>query len=105
MYKGGISIIGALIFGFIVIVILSYFHISIRAVVEDPGTQDNLHYVGGGTISLWQKYLKVPATYLWDKIIIPLFWNVFVSNMQQLRDGQGSDFQNNAPTLNFGSTP
>jgi DNA-binding YbaB/EbfC family protein len=41
----GISIIGALLLGFILILVLSYFKISVRSVVESPEAQDNLELI------------------------------------------------------------
>jgi hypothetical protein len=69
----GISIVGILLLGVILILILSYFKVSVRSVVESPEAQDNIQYVGGGTISLWDKYLKEPASYLWNDIFVNIF--------------------------------
>lgn len=102
--KGGISILGILLFGFLLILVLSYFHISIKAVVESPTGQENINYVGGGTQSLWVTYLEKPAAYLWNDIWVDLFWKPFVSNMQKIRDNKPTDFQNNAPDVNFNRT-
>ena len=98
--KEGISIIGMLFLGFIVILVLSYFKISVRSVVESPTGQDNISYVGGGTRSLWNDYLKQPAAYLWNDIFVKIFWQSFVNNMERIRDGQPTDYEINAPTVN-----
>ncbi len=98
--KGGISIIGILILGFILILVLSYFKISIKSVVESPTGQENINYVGGGTRNLWNDYLAQPAAYLWNDIFINIFWKSFVNNMERIRDGQPTDYQINAPTFN-----
>ena len=99
--RGGISILGILFFGFTIILVLSYFNISIRVVVESPTTQDNINYVGGAGKSLWDDYLKQPALYFWNNILIPFFWRPFISNMERLRDGRLTDFQMNAPQINY----
>ena len=99
--KGGISIIGMLILGFIIILVLSYFKISIKSVVESPTGQDNISYIGGGTVNLWDTYLKEPATYLWNDIFINLLWNSFIDNMEKIKNGQPTDYQNAAPTVNI----
>lgn len=44
----GISIIGILLLGIILLLVLSYFKISVRSVVESPEAQDNISYVGEG---------------------------------------------------------
>lgn len=98
--KKGISIIGILLLGFIIILILSYFRISVRSVVESPEAQDNITYVGGGTRNLWNDYLKEPASYLWNDIFKNIFWASFVDNMERIRDGKTTDYENSAPTVN-----
>jgi len=95
----GISILGVLVLGFILILVLSYFNISIKGVVESPTGQENLNYVQGTSVSLWDKYLAGPASYLWNDIWINLFWNSFVSNMERIRDGQPTDVDNAAQDL------
>ncbi len=98
--KGGISIVGIIIFGFIIILVLSYFKISIRGVVESPEGQDNINYVGGGTKSLWEAYLQEPAEYLWNDVFIKIFWASFINNMERIRDGEPTDYETNAPVVN-----
>ena len=71
---------------------LSYFHISIKAVVESPTGQENINYVGGGAKSLWTTYLAEPASYLWNDVWVNIFWKGFISNMERIRDGQPTDF-------------
>ena len=88
----GISIIGILVLAFILIFVLSYFNISIKAVVESPTGQENIGYVAGGTKSLWTAYLAEPASYLWNDIWIDIFWKGFISNMERIRDGKSTDF-------------
>lgn len=97
----GISILGILILGFILILALSYFNISIRSVVESPAGQDNLNYVGGTGRSVWNDYLKKPASYFWNDIFINIFWKSFVSNMERIRDGKPTDFDTAVPSINF----
>ncbi|OGI71633.1 hypothetical protein A3B84_00050 [Candidatus Nomurabacteria bacterium RIFCSPHIGHO2_02_FULL_35_13] len=98
--KRGISIIGILFFGFIIVLVLSYFKISIRSVVESPTAQDNISYVGGGTRNLWDEYFRKPVSYLWNDIFINIFWASFINNMERIRDGQATDYEINAPAVN-----
>jgi hypothetical protein len=86
--KAGISILGLLVLAFIAILVLSYFNISIKAVVNSPTAQDNLNYVGGTSESLWTKYLEKPASYLWNDVWVNIFWKSFILNMERIRDGQ-----------------
>jgi len=97
--KGGISILGLLVVAFLGILVLSYFHISIKTVVESPTAQDNLNYVGGSSQNLWDKYLAAPANYLWQDVWVNIFWQGFINNMERIRDGQPTSFDNAAKNL------
>lgn len=96
-YKKGISIIGILFLGFILILVLSYYKISIKSVVESPTGQENINYVGGGTRNLWDDYLKEPADYVWNEVFVKIFWKSFINNMERIRDGKPTDYESNAP--------
>lgn len=87
----GISILGVLFWGVVLMFVLSYFNISIKAVVESPVAQENLDYVESGTRNLWSEYLKEPASYLWNDIWIDIFWKSFVNNMERIRDGKPTE--------------
>ena len=97
--KGGISILGILILAVILILVLGYFNISVRSVVENPTSQDNLNYVKGGTESVWDKYLAEPAHYLWQDVWVNIFWQSFINNMERLRDGKPTILDNAAKNL------
>ena len=97
--KAGISILGIIVIAFIAILVLSYFNVSIKAVVESPTGQENINYVGGGTKSLWTTYLAEPASYLWNDVWVNIFWKGFISNMERIRDGQPTDFEKAADNL------
>ena len=100
----GISILSSIFWGFILILVLSYFNISIKGVVESPTGQENIEYVQGVKRSVWNDYLKEPANYLWHEVWIKLFWNSFVSNLERIRDGQPTDFDTAAPQVDFNNT-
>ena len=86
--KRGISILGILILAFIVILVLCYFNISLKSVVNSPTGQENLNYVGGGATNLWDEYLSKPAAYLWNDVWVNIFWKGFIENMERIRDGK-----------------
>ena len=100
----GMSILGIIFLGFILILVLSYFSISIKSVVESPTGQENINYVSGTSKSIWEKYLKDPADYLWNDVWIELFWKSFVSNLERIRDGEPTDFDQAAPQVDFNNT-
>ena len=97
--SGGISILGVLLLAVVLILVLSYFNISLRVIVENPTTKDNFSYVGDHSRSLWDDYLKKPVTNFWDEIVIKIFWASFISNMERVRDGKPTDFDLAAPKV------
>lgn len=99
-YKNrGISIIGVLVLAVIIILVLSYFNISIKGVVESPAGQENINYVKGGTKSLWAEYLAEPASYLWNDVWVDIFWKGFILNMERIRNGEPTDLDAAANNL------
>lgn len=90
--KGGISIIGVIFFGLIIILALSYFNVNIKSIAESPTGQENINYVQGSVKDLWNTYLAKPASYLWNDVVVKIFWKSFISNMERIRDGQPTDF-------------
>lgn len=57
----GMSIIGAIIFGFVIVLLLSYFNVSIKSIVESPAGQENINYVREAVNNFWNSYLAEPA--------------------------------------------
>ncbi len=97
--KAGISILGIVFLGIILILVLSYFNISIKAVVESPSAKSNMGYVTDNSESLWNQYLKKPVDYFWNEIWVKIFWASFVDNMERIRDGKPTNIENSAPTM------
>ncbi len=97
--EGGISILGMLILTVFIIITLSYFKIDIRSSIENEQTKSNFSYVGGAAKNVWDKYLQKPTTYIWNNIVINLFWKSFISNMERIRDGKSTDFELMAPNM------
>lgn len=79
----GMSIIGAIIFGFIIVLLLSYFNVSIKSIVESPTGQENINYVREAVNNFWNNYLAQPASYLWNDVWLKLVWHPFISNNAQ----------------------
>jgi hypothetical protein len=95
----GISILGVLLFCAMALLVLSYFHVSVKNIVESPTGQENISYVKGETTTFWDTYLKEPAHYLWYDVWINIFWKGFIHNMERIRDGKPTDFDNAANKL------
>jgi len=79
------------------IVILSYFGFNIREIVEDPTTQNNITYVWGLTISVWENYLKAPVMYVWQNVFVDLIWDLFLSGIENI--GNNSEALPTAETI------
>ena len=97
--KKGISILGILFWGVIILLTLSYFNINIKSIIESPTGQENVNYVKGETKSFWTAYLAEPASYLWNDVWINIFWKSFISNMERIRDGKPTDLESAAEDL------
>lgn len=92
MNKGFIQI---LILLFLLIIILSVFNISLRAIFGKEITQDNLLFVWQWIkygwewiVYVWNTFLAGPASYLWNDVFIDLLWDSFIENMQRIKTGE-----------------
>ena len=83
----------------VALLVLSYFGISLRALVNNPVTQDNISYTASTTVTVWDAYLKKPATYLWNEIFLALIWGPAINNLKNLRDNQPTTIQQDAPVV------
>lgn len=90
------SILGVLVMGLLIIIVLSYFNISLKSIVESPTGQENVTYVKDTAKSVWVTYLAEPAEYLWKDVWVNIFWKGFISNMERIRDGKPTDLDNAA---------
>ncbi len=95
MEKGFIRLIVIIV---IAIFILSYLGIDLKKEVESAQAQKNIGYVKALVITVWEKYLEKPATYLWN-IFINLIWEPSVKSLEKLRDGQSPDLNSQGPKL------
>lgn len=90
------SILGVLVMGLLIIIVLSYFNISLKSIVESPTGQENVTYVKDTAKNVWVTYLAEPAEYLWKDVWVNIFWKGFISNMERIRDGKPTDLDNAA---------
>jgi hypothetical protein len=95
--NGLVSIILILI---IAILALSYLNIDLKSLVEKPQTKNNVAYVATTSETVWTTYLEKPATYLWNKVFIDLFWNSFIDNMTAIKNNTPTTMQQQAPLVN-----
>jgi hypothetical protein len=95
--RGGL--LRTIIFIIIALLVLSYFGLNIRAIVNSPAGHENFTYVQEIMINVWNNYLKGPATYLWNDIFLKLIWNPAIENLTKIKDGQPDSLQSSAPTV------
>ena len=99
--NGGMSILASIVFLLIVILVLGYYKVNVRSVMESPTGQDNINYVKDNSKTLWEVYLKEPVTYIWKEIIVKIFLSAFVDNMKGMANGGVNDLQKLAPVIQF----
>lgn len=93
------GLIGWVIIIVVALLILSFYGFSLRALVNNPVTQDNFGYVATSTVSFWDKYLKQPADYLWKDIFVNLIWDPAVDNLTRMKNGEPTNIASSSPTL------
>ena len=82
----------------IALLILSYFGLNIRAIVNSPAGHENFTYVQELMLKVWNNYLKVPVMYLWH-IFIDLIWNPAIENLTKIKNGEPSSLNSLAPKV------
>ena len=83
----------------IILLVLSYFGFSLRTLVDQPVTQDNFTYVATSTVTVWDTYLKQPASYLWNDVFINLIWDPAIYNLTQMKNDQPTNIASSSPQI------
>jgi hypothetical protein len=83
----------------IALLILSYFGLNIRDIVNSPAGRDNFSYTQEVMIKIWDNYLEKPVTYLWNDIFIELIWNPAIEALEEMRDGEPHPLQSSGPKM------
>lgn len=82
----------------IAVVVLSYFNINLRSVLESRAVRDNFGFLWNSAKSIWHNYLAGPADFVWG-IFYNYLWLSFIENMERIKEGEGPEFIENAPTF------
>jgi biopolymer transport protein ExbD len=90
--NGGISILGVLILGILLVLVLNYFHITIQVTVNNPTPEAS--HVGQTNQNLWTMYVQKPLEYIWNEIWLPYFWQPFLDALKNFKEGQPTSSQN-----------
>ena len=88
----------------VIILILGYFDISVRSIVEKESVRDNFSYVWNHLKSFWYKYLAGPADYFWNDFVVDLLWESFIENLERIKGGQDTTLMEASPWVP-GSNP
>ena len=83
----------------VALLVLSYYGFSLRNLVQAPVTQDNFNYVATSTVSVWDKYLEQPASYLWNDVFINLIWDPAIYNLTQMKNDQPTNIASSSPKI------
>jgi hypothetical protein len=73
------------------IIILSYFGFDLRTIIEDDQTQENVGYVWGFVLMVWENYLQTPVLWVWNNIILFIWNDLFLDNLHKLGNGELSN--------------
>lgn len=93
-----------LIFIIGILLVLSYFGITLQGIVESPAGQSNLSYVQKGVLYVWDNYLAKPLNYLYNEIFIELLWKSFLINLNRVKNGEPLEIEGWAPRIDFERT-
>jgi hypothetical protein len=66
--QGGL--IRTIILVVIFLLVVSYFGLNLRDVINDPTTQNNFSFVWEKVVYAWTTYLKEPIMWVWNEIIV-----------------------------------
>jgi len=68
----------------IALIILGYFGFNIGDIIGGPTVQSNLHSAWNFISNIWNNYLSVPFTFVWDKIVVGILWKTFQGGLSVL---------------------
>jgi len=75
----------------VIIIVLGYFGLNLREIMATPTVQDNLSFAWQTIVTIWNDWLKEPATWFWQHVWIPYIWEPFVRVMDTIKDSQPSE--------------
>lgn len=91
--------IRAILLIIVALLILSYFGLNIREIVNSPAGRDNFSYTQELMIKVWEGYLKKPVSYVWNDVFIELIWEPAIDNLKQMRSGEAHDIQTDSTQI------
>jgi len=100
--QGGL--IKAILIVAIVLLILAYFGLNLRSIVNSPTFQDNWSFLWNGTVHIWDAYLKAPATYAWN-FFVTYVWDPVFARLQSGQTAIPLSDPSQSPLLVSSSSP
>lgn len=94
----------------IVIIILAlivgsyFFDFSLKDAIEDEQTQENFDYVEEHSKRVYNNYLAKTVSYLWNDIFLDLLWDSFTENLEKIKEGKPTVFEEGASRVKYGTT-
>lgn len=85
----------------IAVLILSYFSIDLKSIVESEQSKKNFSYITNGITYVWDKYLSKPTLYFWNNIFIGILWETFKGSMDNIKNGEPTNIQRLAPNVDL----
>lgn len=85
MNNGLISLIVLIV---ITLIILGYFGYSLRTIMHKPEVSDNFSYIWSGLEWVWNTFLVIPASFIWNKIIVGVLWRPISFAIEMLNRAQ-----------------
>jgi hypothetical protein len=90
----------------IAILVLSYLGFDLKSIVESQQNQKNFGYVGAYISAFWTKYMKGPATWIWDNIMVKIVWEkCILVGVHLLQNDKFLDSNSNGQTQTGNMTP
>jgi hypothetical protein len=77
------GLIRTILFIVIIIIVISYFGFDLKDIINDPQTQSNFSFIWDFLVNLWNNYLKVPAMWIWNHLLLPL-WEILKEGLGNL---------------------
>lgn len=95
----GSMLLRLIVLGGIILLLLSFFGVRLESLVESEVMHDNTNFLVDGVVGVWDDYLHEPLQWFWTNIFIEIIWNAFVENMQRIKNGEPTYFQEFAPQI------
>lgn len=56
----------------VALIVLGYYGFDVKKAIDAPTTQSNLNWFKETCIWIWNYILRIPATFLWENVLLPL---------------------------------